>query len=411
MLLLGGISFNTLDKAVAGPDVTTGPEATWPDISISLVVSGLDNPVHITHAGDNSDRMFIVEQPGTIRIYNGALLSPPFLDITDRVTSPSSGGGGEEGLLSVAFPPGYGSTANHFYVYYTNKVGDNQVSRFSLTSNPNVADQYSEELIIYFDHPFQRNHNGGQLKFGPDGYLYIGTGDGGGGGDPYDNAQDLTSLLGKLLRIDVEFTSTPPPGPNRLFLPMTVQSGGTPFLKYRIPADNPFRKLPGYRPEIWAFGLRNPWRFSFDRATDDLYIGDVGQNNLEEIDYQPTQSSGGENYGWDIMEGTECYNSTTCDKSGLTMPIHEYPHSLGCSVTGGYVYRGVDFPGMTGIYFFGDWCTGRIWGLQLDGQVWEDSELAVTLQRISTFGEDQTGELYFANKSTGEIFQIVEVTD
>jgi glucose/arabinose dehydrogenase len=405
LILVSGLSFVTLPRVSAGTGGSMAPEATWPDIAINLVTAGLNSPVYITHAGDTSGRIFIVERPGRIRIFNGGLLPTPFLDISGRVKS-----GGEEGLLSIAFPPGFGGTKNHFYVYYTNMAGDNQVSRFSMSPNPDQADPNSEELILYLNHPTYQNHNGGQLNFGPDGYLYIGTGDGGGGGDPTDNAQNPASLLGKILRIDVETTSTPPPGAHRLYLPVTIQSGGSEQLAYRIPKDNPFVGVPGFRPEIWALGLRNPWRFSFDRTTGDLFIGDVGQNTQEEIDYQTASSSGGTNYGWNIMEGTDCYASATCDMSGLTLPIHTYTHDFGCSVTGGYVYRGGDYSGMSDIYFFGDYCTGRIWGLQRDVQAWEVLELDDTPHRISSFGEDQDGELYFADLVSGEIFQIVEVT-
>jgi hypothetical protein len=253
VLILSGL---TLSKNQGSASVA----ADWPTLTFQEVASGLDYPVHITHADESSGRLFIVEQPGTIRIYTaGGLLTEPFLDIRDRVRSPRSGGGSEEGLLSVAFPPGFGSTKNHFYVYYTNNTGDNQVSRFSLSSNPDKADPGSEQLVIYFDHPVNSNHNGGQLAFGPDGYLYIGTGDGGGGGDPFDNAQDPASLLGKILRIDVEMVAEPGFTLGyQLYLPIAFQGGdqSSRQILYRIPESNPFVGMEGYREEIWALGLR-----------------------------------------------------------------------------------------------------------------------------------------------------------
>jgi glucose/arabinose dehydrogenase len=387
-------------------------EISWPGISLSKVVSGLTLPLHVTHAGDDSGRLFIVEQAGIIRIFkNGALLDNPFLDISDRVRSPATGGGGEQGLLSVAFPPGYGAGKNYFYVYYTRTDSNNQLSRFYLSSDPNVADPGKEDLILTFPHPTYENHNGGLLTFGPDGYLYIGTGDGGGGGDPYGNAQDPSSLLGKLLRIDVEFTTQPPAtGDFQVYLPFIEGSDASHSVSiYAIPPSNPFSGQPGYRGEIWALGLRNPWRYSFDRVTHDLYIADVGQNTYEEVDFQTATSQGGENYGWNIMEGEHCFKPPTgCDKTGLVLPVTEYTHQEGHSITGGFVYRGGSFPALQGIYFFGDFSSGTIWGLQYDETTWVRQTLqANTALRISTFGEDQAGELYLANYSAGEIYQIV----
>jgi glucose/arabinose dehydrogenase len=388
--------------------------AQWPDLSFQSVTNNLDYPVHITNAGDGSGRLFIVEQPGTIKIYKSTgLISDPFLDIEASVRSVRSGGGGEEGLLSVAFPPGFGTTKDHFYVYYTNKSGDNQVSRFSLSSNPDKADPASEQLILYLDHPRYSNHNGGQLTFGPDGYLYIGTGDGGSGGDPFDNAQDPTSLLGKLLRIDVEmepdagFTLT-----HHLFLPVIIQSNPNSSQKpYRIPNTNPFVGMAGYREEIWALGLRNPWRFSFDRSTGDLFIADVGQSDREEIDFQPASSNGGENYGWNIMEGSLCYGSSTCDMTGLTLPVFDYSHVSGnCSVSGGFRYRGADYPGMQGIYFFADYCSGIIWGTRQTQTGWDTQELPPQAYSISSFGEDEDGELYLLDHqpNSGSVYRIIQ---
>jgi glucose/arabinose dehydrogenase len=352
-------------------------QASLPRISLTKVVGGLTQPVHITHAGDRSGRLFVVEQTGRIRIVtNGVLLNQPFLDITNRVSCC-----GEQGLLSVAFPPNYASK-NYFYVNYTNVAGDTVVARYLITSR-NVADPNSEKILLTIKQPFA-NHNGGQLAFGPDGYLYIGMGDGGGVGDPQNNAQNPASLLGKILRIDVE-------------------SGVTP---YAIPPTNPFIRTNAYRGEIWALGLRNPWRFSFDRWTGNLYIADVGQGVYEEVNVQSASSPGGENYGWRLMEGAHCYNSNICNQTGLVLPVVEYDHSLGCSVTGGMVYRGRAYRPLWGTYFYGDFCSGRIWGLRRLGQGWQSDLLITTPYRISTFGEDQAGNLYIADITNGNIFLI-----
>jgi glucose/arabinose dehydrogenase len=363
--------------ATASPTFT--PTATpGPPIALTPVVSGLTQPVHIAHAGDGSGRIFVVEQGGRIRIVkNGVLAATPFLDIADRVSCC-----GERGVLSVAFPPGY-AAKGHFYVDYTDKGGNTVVARYRLTANPDVADPASEQVVLTVSQPYA-NHNGGQLAFGPhDGYLYIGMGDGGSSGDPENRAQDPAELLGKLLRIDVE-------------------SGITP---YTVPSSNPFTRTPGYRPEIWALGLRNPWRFAFDRQTGDLYIGDVGQNQREEVDYQPAAFRGGANYGWRIMEGFHCYNPADCSPTDLTLPIAEYDHSQGCAVTGGGVYRGSSPGELQGTYIFGDYCSGRIWGLHQDGG-WRTSQLLRAPFGISTFGEDEAGEVYVADYAGGAIYRI-----
>lgn len=353
-----------------------------PFITLAHIAGGFEAPVHITHAGDDSGRLFIGEQTGRIRELDNEI----FLDITDRVRSPFAGGGSEEGLLSLAFPPGYGFGKDHFYVYYTRKDGNNQVSRFSLSENPEIADPNSEEAIITLDHPIYDNHNSGQLFFGGDGYLYISTGDGGGGGDPDNNGQNPNSLLGKVLRIDVEAGIDP----------------------YQIPPSNPFVGKPDHRAEIWALGLRNPWRFSFDRQTGDLYLGDVGQSSWEEVNIQPAGSQGGINYGWNIMEGFECYNAAHCDDQGLTDPVLVFPtHMDGtCSITGGYVYRGQDYPDLSGLYTYADYCNGKIWRLNNQAGDWVNQLLLDTDLRISTFGEDENGELYLADISTGDVYQV-----
>jgi glucose/arabinose dehydrogenase len=365
-------------------------EPNWPRLGYKTITGGLDRPVYITHAGDGSERLFVVEQVGRIRIVKDGAIQSTFLDITDRVRSPENGGGNEEGLLSVAFPTGFGTDKDYFYVYYTFSFnateGYNRVSRFYL-GDDGLADPNSEEQVMLLEHPGHENHNGGQLAFGPDGYLYIATGDGGGRGDPDQNAQNPASLLGKILRIDVE-------------------SGTDPYL---VPLDNPFVSDPGYRPEIWALGLRNPWRVSFDRQTGDMFIGDVGQANWEEVDFQPSTSPGGENYGWNILEGTHCYEADTCDDSGMTPPVFEYPtHAADhCAVTGGYMYRG-PIPGFQGIYIFADLCSGKIWGLQNAGSEWFNQVLFDTDKVIPTFGEDQAGNLYFTDLVSGEIYMITE---
>ncbi len=363
----------------------SGPPS-WPTISLNQVVGGLVQPTSITHAGDNSTRIFVTEKPGRIRIIrNNALQTSPFLDITFRI---GSSPGGEQGLLSAAFPPNYGPTQNHFYVYYTNPVGTLVIARYRPTANPDIADPNSEEIILTIEHPTFSNHNGGQLQFGPDGCLYIGTGDGGSGGDPFKNAQNPAALLGKLLRIDVEAAITPS--------------------NYSIPTTNPYVGTPGYRGEIWALGLRNPWRFSFDRQTGDLYIGDVGQNLWEEVDFQPANSVGGENYGWNILEGLHCFDPAV----GCVMPLRysppvaEYPHAPDCSITGGYVYRGPGNAAMQGIYFYGDICSGNIRGLQRLNGTWFSNLLKTAPFGISTFGEDQAGSLYAADYAGGSIHQI-----
>jgi glucose/arabinose dehydrogenase len=366
------------------PTPTPDPEPRpWPAIALGTPISGFDQPVHITHASDGSGRLFVVERAGRIRIVeDGTAQSSAFLDIRDRVASAEN----EQGLFSVAFPPGYASKG-YFYVNYTARSsgGGTVIARYQLTADPDVADKNSEQIVLEIDQPFS-NHNGGQAAFGPDGHLYIGMGDGGSSGDPQNNGQRPETLLGKLLRIDVE-TGNP--------------------VTYTIPATNPFTQTSTYRPEIWATGLRNPWRFSFDRQTGDLYIGDVGQNKYEEISFQPASSSGGENYGWRIMEGMHCYNAETCDMSGLVMPVAEYGHDPGCSVTGGIVYRGQQYVKLQGIYFYGDFCSGQVWGLYYDGAAWQNQFLADINLRISSFGEDEAGEIYVADYN-GAIYPLIE---
>ena len=363
------------------PTPTPAPGLESVHVKLEVVATGLDDPVDIANAADGTGRLFIVEKVGRIRVLqDGELSSAPFLDITDRVGS----GGSEQGLLGLAFHPDFVDNG-FFFVNYTDRQGDTVISRFVVSQDPAQADPSSEVIILTVDQP-AANHNGGQLAFGPDGLLYAGLGDGGGAGDPSGNGQNTRTLLGKLLRLDVDH--------------------GQP---YTIPAGNPFAGSSDSRPEIWATGLRNPWRFSFDRLTGDLYIADVGQNEYEEIDYQPAGSPGGENYGWSIMEGLHCYPaSAACDRAGLTLPVAEYDHSQGCSVTGGYVYRGQQFPSLAGNYFFSDFCSGLIWALARDGQgAWRMTEVARLDIEPSSFGEDESGELYLADLNNGRLLKII----
>jgi glucose/arabinose dehydrogenase len=380
--------------------------AAWPTVQFQPLAFGFQLPVYVTHAGDGSGRLFVIEQDGKIRILhtNGDINANPFLDISGRVRSPADGGGNEEGLLGLAFPPDY-TQKKYFYVYYTNTDGNNRISRFRLSADTDIAEPATEELILLLEHPGHTNHNGGQLAFGPDGYLYIGTGDGGGGGDPEGNAQDLGALLGKILRIDVEFTNAP--ADYSTYLPCMQKSDQDQGQvgAYRIPADNPFVGKPGARGEIWAWGMRNPWRFSFDSLTHDLYIGDVGQNVWEEIDFQPANSPGGENYGWSVLEGNHCYSSSTCDSTGKVPPVAEYDHTQGCSVTGGYAYRGSTYPVLQGIYLYADYCTGYVWGLQNDGG-WQSIKLLESGLSVSSFGVGQDDEMYVTDLASGSVYQV-----
>jgi glucose/arabinose dehydrogenase/murein DD-endopeptidase MepM/ murein hydrolase activator NlpD len=366
------------------PPGPAAPSALAPYIAFEQVASGLSQPTFLTHAGDGSGRLFITERGGQIRIMQGGtLLAAPFLNIGSKLST----GGSEQGLLGLAFHPGYASNGV-FFIHYTNTSGAIVLARYQVSADPNLADAASESILLTIPKPAS-NHNGGMLAFGPDGMLYMGTGDGGGGGDPDGNGQDLTTLLGKVLRLDVD--------------------GGSP---YAIPSDNPLAADPdpAVRKEIWAYGLRNPWRFSFDRATDDLYIADVGQGAREEVDFQPAASAGGENYGWNVMEGSLCFNpSSGCNTSGKVLPVAEYDHgsSGGCSISGGYVYRGTRYPAMNGVYLYGDFCSGRLWGLRRSGTTWQNSLLQDTAYAISTFGEDEAGELYLTDYNTGRIYHVV----
>lgn len=374
---------------------TAHSEGDAANFDLRLAASGLNQPVYLTHAGDGSGRIFVVEKSGVIRIIKqGQVLAQPFLDISDRV-----GNDGEAGFLSVAFPSDYKSSG-YFFVYYNhidknlrppeaedngrNDGYDTVVARFRVTSDPDRADKNSEERVLTRNQPYT-NHNGGLITFGPDGYLYIGLGDGGGGGDPLDTGQDLNSLLGKILRINVGPTGT-----------------------YTIPPTNPFVNRTDARAEIWDRGLRNPWRYSFDRQTGDLFIGDVGQDAREEISLHPAGAAGGLNFGWDCREGF-LERSTLADCSGpFTAPILDYPRSDGQSVTGGYVYRGSAFPAFQGRYFFADFAQGRIWSTQRAGAGWSTKQLERdTNDQFSSFGENEQGELFIVAIG-GKIYQLVD---
>jgi glucose/arabinose dehydrogenase len=346
------------------PDPST---AQW-----SLVVSGLEKPVDLQHAGD--DRLFVVEQLGAIRVLEaGELLAEPFLDLRDFVDA----SGSEQGLLGLAFHPNYVENGQ-FFVNYIDARGNTVVARFNVSPNPNLADLNSLRVVIRFNQPYA-NHNGGGIVFGTDGYLYIATGDGGSSGDPEGNAQKLDSYLGKILRIDVDAADP-----------------------YAIPPDNPFVDGTGL-PEIWSYGLRNPWRFAFDTITGDLYIADVGQSAWEEINFQPAGTQGGINYGWNIREGAHTYVGGTTE--GLTDPVVEYGHNLGVSVTGGPVIRDPSLPDWQGVYLYGDYDTGRIWGLLRDVQGnWQNEVFFDTDYKISSFGIDVAGRAYLIDFATGAIY-------
>ena len=343
-------------------------------LRLETVATGLASPVLLT-SPPGDPRLFVVEQPGRIRIIeDGALRAQPFLDISGRV-----GSGGERGLLGLAFRPDY-ATTGEFIVNYTDTSGDTRVERYRVTADPDVADPGSGELVLAVDQPFS-NHNGGLVLFGPDGMLYIGLGDGGSGGDPQGNGQNHGTLLGSILRIDV---------------------AGEP---YAVPPDNPLVGVAGARPEIWATGLRNPWRFSFDRTGGHLYIADVGQNQHEEVNVADA-ATGGLNYGWNIMEATHCFSSSACDRDGLTLPVLEYGHGEGCSITGGHVYRGNAVRGIAGHYFYSDYCSGWIRSFRYANGVAADrTDWGLDAGQVLSFGEDAAGEVYVLN-AAGIVYRL-----
>ena len=351
---------------------------------LQAVAAGLSSPLYLTAPVGDASRLFVVEKTGGIRIVkDGALLEAPFLDLSGRVSS-----GNEQGLLGLAFDPDY-LTTGRFVVHYTDLAGNTVLSRFQVSSDPDLADPASEQVILAVMQPAS-NHNGGQVAFGPDGFLYLGLGDGGSSGDSEGHGQSLSDLLGSILRIDVR--------------------SGDP---YTIPADNPFVGHPTARPEVWSYGLRNPWRFSFDRSNGDLYIADVGQNNREEIDVAAAADGAGRglNFGWNIMEGSQCFGSSACDRTGLTLPALEYSHQQGCSVTGGYIYRGAAVPALQGHYFYADFCQGWVRSFRYDGGSVTDETSWPTLSPggpILSFGEDSAGELYIL-QAAGGVFRVIPV--
>lgn len=383
--LLVGLLLVACSRDDAGSSSTRPPDAPAGYFA-ERVAEGLSQPVDLTAPPGDLSRIFIAEKTGAIRVLKeGELLQRPFLDISDLVSGRS-----EQGLLGLAFHPQY-ATNGKFYVNYTDPAGDTRVVEYLVSSNPDSAAGVSREILLV-DQPHS-NHNGGQVVFGPDGYLYIGLGDGGSAGDPYGHGQNLNSLLGKILRIDVD--------------------SGSP---YTIPEGNPFRGQAEKHGEIWSYGQRNPWRFSFDSANGDMYIGDVGQDKWEEVNYEPAGMAG-RNYGWNLMEGKHCYpDDAACDPSDLVLPVVEYKHPQGCSVTGGFVYRGHLHPELAGTYFYGDYCTGLMRSFRIQGGAAVD-ELDWTetlrtadggaMQGLSSFGLDAAGELYLC-LLTGEIYRLAK---
>ena len=375
--------------AMASPGCDTGPVIPGPGTPppaatgarLREVAIGLESPLFLTSPPGELNRLFVVEKTGKIRIIRDEALVPtPFLDLSGKVSN-----GSEQGLLGLAFHPQYAGNGL-FLVNYTNTSGDTRVSLFRVSADPDRADPASEQVILAVDQPFS-NHNGGMVVFGPDGKLYIGLGDGGSGGDPQNNGQSRGTLLGKILRLEVSATG-----------------------QVSVPSDNPFVGQSGIRPEIWSYGLRNPWRFSFDRSTGDLYIGDVGQNAREEINVSTdvAQFGRGRNYGWRIMEGMACFGGSNCDRNGLTLPVLDYSHADGCSVTGGYVYRGTALGAFAGHYFYADYCQGWVRSFRLSGTGVTEQQEWPTLRpggQILSFGEDERGELYILSGS-GKVFRI-----
>ncbi len=362
------------------PSDTAAPTQNPASFTWTLVANGLNDPIGIANAADGSGRLFVLEKAGAVRIVkNGQLQPTPFLDIRSQVRS----SGSEQGLLGLVFDPDYQNNG-YFYVDYTDLRGNTVIARFSAAGNPDQADASSEKTILTFAQPFS-NHNGGQLAFGPDGYLYIGAGDGGSEGDPRNNGQSLTTFLGKILRIDVHQSSP-----------------------YTIPASNPFASGGGMA-EIWAYGLRNPWRFSFDQASGDLFIGDVGQDNWEEVDVVSSGYQGPAlNFGWSCREGLHAYKGCS-PTPGVTFtdPVWEYDHSQGCAIIGGIVYRGKDLPALDGVYLTGDYCSGNVWGVSnLSGQGWNGQLLYQTGLAITSFGVDESGEVFLTDQHGG-LYQLV----
>jgi glucose/arabinose dehydrogenase len=381
-VFLFGCLLSCADSSSDSPPVTIDPNATW-QITDAFPNLGFSSPVELKPAGDGTNRLFVLEQSGIIKVFRNektVTQSETFMDISSRVSS-----GGETGLLGIAFHPNF-STNGQFFVNYTRQSNgqlQSVISRFQ--SNKTVGDAASEEILLTFNQPFS-NHNGGSLLFGKDGFLYIATGDGGSGGDPMNNSQNLGSLLGKILRIDVNSKAT--------------------GLNYAIPVDNPFKATTNARPEIYAYGLRNPWKVTADRSTGKFWIADVGQNAREEVDILER----GGNYGWKVAEGKSCYSpSNNCTRTGFVDPILDYGTSEGHSVTGGYVYRGTRLSTIKGQYVYGDYVSGTVWALQYDENSKQATNKVLTgfaVNALSSFGEDEAGELYLLNYKTGKIQQL-----
>ncbi len=373
-------SFRVLACALVIALVVPSAAYAAPAVSVRLLARWrVAQPITIVNAGDGSGRLFVLEKGGRIRVIrDGRVLATPMLDLSAKVSK-----GSEQGLLGIAFPPGF-AAKQYFYVNYTNTLGDTVIARYHMSANPDVATTAGAQTILTVDQPYA-NHNGGGIVFGPDGYLYIGMGDGGSAGDPLGNGQKKNVLLGKVLRIDTEGAASP----------------------YGIPPSNPFAGTAGYRPEIWALGMRNPWRFTFDRATGALYIADVGQNTWEEIDVEPAGFAGGRNYGWNWYEGNHPYPPGSAPKStaGLTFPVYEYDHTTGGdSITGGYVYRGSAYPAWQGLYFFADFEWGKIFAM--DTATHAVSLGLDTPLLLPTFGEDESGELYVSEYLDSTIYEL-----
>ncbi len=363
------------ETAVATPTALSSGQLT-----VVRVVGGLSSPIGVTHAGDGSGRLFVVQQGGRVRIVSGGRVTGTFIDVDSRTT-----GGGERGLLGLAFHPDF-ATNGYVYLYYTTPGGDIRVSRYTADPTRTSASLSTEYHLITIEHSQFSNHNGGAIAFGPDGYLYVGTGDGGSSNDPGNNGQNKNTLLGKILRIDVNGTGAGIHG------------------NYAIPAGNPFVGATPGAAEVWAWGLRNPWRISFDRTTGDLYIGDVGQGRWEEVDRELATSSGGLNYGWRIMEGAHCRVAGCTPPANDVLPVAEYSHTYGCSITGGYVYRG-SHRDLQGLYVYGDYCSGRLWTMNANGTgetIRRDTSLNIT-----SFGESESGELYLTDIGGGALYRVI----
>lgn len=370
-----------------------GQPAGTPVLHFQPVVTGLSSPLDVVNAGDGPNRLFIVQRGGIVRIFNGnSLLATPFINLADTVLD-----NGEQGLLSLAFHPDYENN-RYFFVWYNDKEGDLTLARYQTSvNNPDAADQQSEVVLLEIPKPgtpYFTNHNGGKLNFGPDGYLYVSIGDGGNGGDPFNNSQNGNSLFGKLLRLDVNNFNAAP--------------------YYTIPPDNPFVSNPSVRDEIWALGLRNPWRWSFDRLTNDMWIADVGQGAREEINFRAAGNTGGINYGWRCYEGNNTYNSSGCGpSSSFVFPIFDYPHNNstgGYSVTGGLVYRGNAFPLLTGWYVCADYVSGNVWKIYPNGSNWIISQQTGLPGGLAGFGEAENGALYAVSLNAGALYEIQATT-